>query len=192
MNEHHILFHDGDLYAFLAERRQRAVSEVDRLTTQQLLGTEKNQLVSEVVSRFSLTTPTLGVPAKQHEGETQVAVHDSFSGQIRQPGYSVTMAVPFTGSGDLFRFQPSRFSLNYPLGRVQGARLLLTYSWPEHNPPSDLKAQIAADIQKIKEWLGFAGADAEAHNKDLPPVIAAALDRRLATLKQGRDITSDL
>jgi hypothetical protein len=192
MNEHHILFHDGDLYAFLAERKQGAVSEVDRLTPQKLLGTEKHQLVSEVVSKFSLTTPTLGAPAKQHEGETQVTVHDPFSGQVRQPGYSVTMAVPFTGSGDLFRFRPSRWSTSFPSGRVQGQHVLLAYSWSVHNPPRDLKAQIAADIQKIQEWLGFAGADAEAYNRELSPVAAAALDRRLATIKQGRDITSDL
>jgi hypothetical protein len=192
MNEHHILFHEGDLYAFLAERRQRAVSEVDRLTTQQLLGTEKSQLVSEVVSRFSLTTPTLGTPGKDHEGETQVTVHDPFSGQVRQPGYSVTMAVPFTGSGDLFRFRPSRWSTSFPEGRVEAGRLLLAYSWPVNNPPSDLKARIATDIETIKTWLVNVASDAEAYNKELPPVVAAAVDRRLATIKQGRDLTSDL
>jgi hypothetical protein len=116
------LFDSGQLSDFLESKRREALSDVDSLTGQYILGTTTEDLCKYYLDRFKLSTPELKldqIECEQREADVDVsrdfmrAIDDRSRGYYIK-GTAITFIVPFEGDPVLFRYSPHVFSSMIP------------------------------------------------------------------------------
>jgi hypothetical protein len=188
--EHGRLFSASGSILDLLERRRREIpEEVDRIPKQDLQTMPEAELTRRLESRLRLDPPRLHLDQVYTPGDPQevkVGVsHEGFTRAISGPGpvyvsgVRVEMRIPFSGSGDLLYFAPTRGEMTYVEGSVNDQEIVLALSVPTDSINADsVKTELEnrrARIDRHTQWLA---ADCEGYNAELTRVLDAAIRRR--------------
>jgi len=194
------LFSDGKLAEYLGERKTDLITEIDSLDPDYLLKVSETDLQEHLVAKYSLELPRLVTnQIYQHEPEdVDIDVSRSRSHAIldrSQPSYiqgtSITISIPFEGSAELFRYQPSTFTYTPPRGRIVEREIQLTYQMPSQDPES-LKSMYEGDLESIQKYTGWANRDVSAFNNFLAQVAQQGIGRRKQKILADRDMSAVL
>src|SRR5438445_12380897 len=122
-----LLFDAGELSDFLEGKRREAISDVDSLTSEYVLGTTTDDLCEYYLNRFHLATPELKmdhIECEQREADVDVsgdfmrAIPDR-SRPFLIKGTAVKYIVPFEGDPVLVTYSPFILSSGLHYGAVE-------------------------------------------------------------------------
>lgn len=195
-----IFFHNkGSLSSYFEYLKANAESEITNLDPNQLLSTSESDLLDYLFEKYSRKSPVLDKGAMYILNESEVDIdvsHDfryiSFPGQPAVvKGLSITIAIPFTGNGILFNYQPSSFNLNPPRGEIKGQEVHIIYQSVEHDGKS-LKREIENNVGNIEGCLTTVKKDVEDFNSSLPPFLNDVLKRRKEKVFKNQNLVKSL
>ncbi len=182
------LFFDKSLSSLTDGFEKEIPIEIESWDRNRVLASSEFDLIEYLVDRYALDAPKLHPNKRyiQEEGETKIDVSnrpDYFvinrGVPFRVPGSYVTVAIPFEGDADLFKYHGSTYSLNPPRGLISGSNLLLSFQNVVLKP-EEVKQEIANAISKIEKCLASIRSDCDAWNSR----VRSIAERHLCERKQ--------
>ncbi len=165
---------------------------VERYSAERLTTEPEDQLVAHFADRFHVETPVLTEGAISVAArETQVDVSGSFDrdtmGQSPYyvPGMRVTYRVPFTGEAMLFKCRPGTFTFSPPRGDIVGNELQFRYD--TDGEVAATKKAFEEELQKVRQFLGWASNEVTMFNSALPTKIRAKVQERRGRLERAQN-----
>jgi hypothetical protein len=203
-----LLFYGNDLSAVLRANLEGSKNDVDQIPETQFIHSSDGDIVEHVYSRREVIPLEIHEDQKEMETqETQVDVRHDFNRAIfdkSRPfmiaGMRITVIVPFSGDANLWRCQPSTFTLNPPRGHVRASRdnngghLEIALERPSDSlgDGGEIKHEIEDTIRSIQNYLGNMKRDVDAHNKQLHVHIQQCVTNRRARLGRHAEIAKVL
>ena len=200
-----LLFYGADMHATLENQRREARTAVESLTPAQMNAATDDELVANVVSRFRIDPLIIHADRVEADhSESQMDVSRHFDRAVFDRGRpcmikanQITLRIPFTGDPDLFKVQPTSFTLNPPRGRVQangglGGMVLLTMTRPIDEGVEAFNRWIQEQVKSIEGYVATSRADVERFNADLVGQVRDAVTRRRAQLQQQGQLLAKL
>jgi hypothetical protein len=194
-----LFYRNGELRNYLEKGKIEVKKEIESYESNYILNASEEELVRYLVNKYSLEPPVLNQDKKyvydQSEADIDVSRDPMRAFFEDEPfhvkGISVTIAIPFDGDGNLFRYKPATYTLNPPRGDVEEQEVHLIYERAEHDA-EELNRTIKRDIERINEYLSWVKRDVEAFNKSLEPFIREAIKRREEKLLKDLDVVRKL
>ena len=192
----------GSLGDWVETRRRNAIDEVEQLSAAQVLGGSIDDLTTAIVDRHRLTEPVLHTEDRYSPGveETKVdvrrdpmrAVFDR-SRPAMVSAHRVAVHIPFEGDAAILDHQPSSFTLNPPIGAVQGSELVLMVEMPTDVADGQAVARTIDDLtSRVAQYFQWAATDVRGFNSGLPGAVQQALQRRRSRLETGQALEDGL
>ena len=147
-----LLFHGADLLDISAGRLKAITDDIQNLSA--AIMRDQDEAFAAIMKRARLDPVVLDKAVATTE-QAEVS-----GGRELQ----CIVTLPFTGSPDLFRSRPSSFTLNPPQGELDGNKIVFSAVFPNSIDQEQIRAWRGQNVANIESWLGFANADAEAHN----------------------------
>ena len=193
------LFSDGDLYSVLRNQELKIQEYIKKMPLQHVLETEESSLIEEVINKFKITTPTLineKIVINPVEAEVEITrrnreLYDG-EGPIYKNGLHITVQIPFSGEGDLFKFRASTFTFSgTPNGEIQGNTLILIYETIEKDQEK-IKELWNGDIRRINENLSWIRKDVEEFNNKLKSIATPSIAVRKKETGENKSLIDAL
>lgn len=194
-------FREGDTFTTFDNLIKSVTREIGSLDNDYVLKASISELERYYIDKVTIQPLILHPDEHYIESQTgtKVDVSDDFRRAIfpgeraSVQGTSLEIAIPFEGNRDLWKLQPSRFTLSgYPEINVHDDRMVFSITFPDDSPDSTrLKSQIDAQIQSLVQAVADIRRDVENHNKSAPIKVKSALEqKRTKALAASNAITN--
>lgn len=151
-----------------------------------------DQLTERIVEKCGSEPLILKTEDAQGGAEPiKMNVRGHFGESVTVPGLRVTQSIPFEGEAQLFSLRPNSYSYNPPYGQVSGKNLIIGMEVRDGQEEEAIQ-HIASTRAAVQEWINKQASELEQHDKSLPAIAMAAIQRRRATLSKAADIASRL
>lgn len=181
-------FREGDTFATFRALVENTVHEINSLDNEYVLKASPTELEEYYASKVTITPLSLDADKCYIEGQkgTQVDVtHDfnrfAFRGErIVVKGTTLHIAVPYTGDKNLWRIQPSTFSLSgYPEIEIRDDVVVFDYTFPDDSADVErMKSEIQRNIKSLADAVTNIKHDVENHNRTAPATVRSALEQK--------------
>lgn len=193
------LFRDNKLDAYLRQRSSALETEIRNLSLSEITAKTDEELVQQLLAKYQVTAPVLDESKLDIEAhEAMVQVRDHFSsrfdrgGVVSVPGHSITIRVPFSGPGELFKCTPSTWSPSgTPDATIESGNLVLHYETTEKDPEK-IKSLWKNDLGVINQNLGWVEKDLAGYNASLVSNMQAALNKRKKEAEESKSLIDKL
>jgi hypothetical protein len=193
------IFYGNSLDAALRGVEQKMGEAAASIPPEHALAQTVDQLAAELIEKFRVEPLVLDWGAMTVSSkDTKIDVSGDWNRAIFDrgspfyiDGTELTFHIPFTGERDLFKFQPSTFTLNPPRGIVADHELRLVAS-AAADSREGLKAALDGEVAKVKMYVDNANADVAGFNERLDGAASAAAERRRAKVLADRDLVASL
>ncbi|MEW6529774.1 MAG: hypothetical protein AB1473_02985 [Thermodesulfobacteriota bacterium] len=154
------LFSKVDVSLVQEDRKRRVAHDVAVIDGTRLLNTSIDDLCSYLEQEYRINVPVLReheILADQHETEIHLTLDECRRRGKRRGPFSVTgtaveITVPFDGDAEVFKMQPTTYTLDPPFGEVKTDKLVLRVAGTDMKP-AQVKGEINRMISDIKEHL---------------------------------------
>jgi len=193
-----LLFISGSLTDALQTRSAQAEHEIDNWAPEALLNTPDSDVMDYLIGKYEVTCPVLHRDQLEQEpvSEELRSARGQFSGRpVEQRLTKIVVVVPFDGAPEVFRLQPSHFTLNPPRAQVntEGELRLTWLGDPAAGRNSAaIRQHFDGLLDSIEQYLRSACADIEGHNTRLRTQISQRLAQRKYRLQADRQLAADL
>lgn len=194
----HFLFCDLNIYD-VVEGQKHSLTQAIEEATEAFSASTDEAVVTHFVERFGMTVPIL------HDGDKTISQReidfdvsrDSMrtfmnEGPFYIKGTEIVVHVPFEGEAQVFTVRPSTYTLSPPRGEVKNGELLLEFSFPNDQPPADLKGAIDRRIADIEQYLESLREAAVQLKEQLVPLATQAWQRRKMHFANRSELISGL
>ena len=193
------LFNTNRISDLLQNYKEKMIAQIDALNRNEILNTNPDDLASHLESKYSLDAPVL---LEEHihmsDDDIKIELSNNYelygqygSGKLLVDGTRFTFHIPFSGNSDIFKSQPTTYSMNLPVGKIVGTELQVIYE--ERNPDTlRLKQQFNSDLANIKKYLNQLSADVASHNASLKTIALDNINKRREKLINDQKIVADL
>ncbi len=190
------LFSECSLGDYLRQTIFSLEKEIKDLSLEQINGVDEKDLLDQLVMKYQISAPILDEGKIDiNAQEATVSVNRQFGfddGPVDVPGLSITVRIPFSGFGDLFRCRASTHSMSgTPCAEIEGGHLVLYYETIEKDAEK-IKGLWKSDIGSIKQNLGWVEKDTISHNDSLENIIKAGLMRREKEAEENESLINKL
>jgi len=189
------LFSQGDLREYLHSRNVALHEEVQRTSDEHVLQAHPQDWARALADAYSVQAPLLrreDMYADEPRSTMVDVRHEWQSRAILDPsrpalvaGRHVAVHVPFDGDATVLRLTPSQFSFNRPVADVTMRELRFDLEWA-NDRPLNIGAHIESELRRIEEYLRWAAADCEQHNRGLAQYAETQIERRRAAIAASR------
>lgn len=197
MSRSDYLFFEGSLSGVFEGRRREMEQAAQQIPPAHALSATVDELAAELVERFQIP------PLELDWGQMSVSSNDTQVDVSRDPmrmffertgpfyvsGTTITYHVPYRGERDLFKFQPSRFTLNPPMGQVTGSELQISITRPADSM-SGVRADLDRTAESIKSYVKTVQGDVEGFNRSLEQSARSAAERRRSKVLADRELVA--
>ncbi len=195
------LFGDGQLSEFLEQLKASLKIEVQGIEQNELLNMSEADFIQYLISRWSvepIQSLELGEVSVHDTEETKIDVRNVRSRDITNrnrptyvKGIAITIAVPFTGDPELFKYQPSGFTRPPPKAEVVQQEIHLRYEEVEHET-NELERKYTRDIDVINQNLGWVKNDVDIFNESLQAFAQQVVQLRKKSLLDALNVVGSL
>ncbi|ACL02992.1 conserved hypothetical protein [Desulfatibacillum aliphaticivorans] len=199
MREPNYLFSKYDWFAVQENQKKQLASEIAQMDGNRLLSTPVDDLCDYFEEKYRVNVPLLReTEITADQKETQIDVSRDRLRAIRDrtrpfyiPGTTIEITIPFDGDAEVFKIQPTSFTLSPPIADVQENRLLIKVQG------TDLKAdrvrsEIDKTISEIKSYLKKLKENANGLNDQLRSISNGAIQRRREKLLSDQNLVAAL
>lgn len=198
-DETDLLFCKVDWYSVTENQKSRLFKEIESIEPNRLLNTATEELLSYFKDKYEINVPALnkdGITVDQREMKIDVsrdrsrAIYDR-SGPFYIDGTLVEVEVPFSGDAEVFKVQPTSFSLNPPRAKIKQAALVISIEGTDLDSQK-VKAEIDHTLSQIEINLECLSQSANQFNQSIPQIALEQIDRRKNKLLKDRDLVANL
>lgn len=194
-----LLFCNVDWHSVAEHQKREMANAIDGYDADQLLNTATDDLAEYFVNLYRIDVPTLDLDAIiADQREIQIDVSQDPLRYIRdrsQPFYitgtRVEVEIPFTGEPEVFRIQPTTFSLNPPRGDIRGNTLVLAVQGSRLDPEA-VRPQIDQQIESITSVLDHLQSSTAGLTEVLSKSAVERIEGRKSKLLADRNLVSGL
>jgi hypothetical protein len=187
------LFCGADIFNVIEYQKQQ-LKEAFPAVTNAELDADPIAVASRLIEEFSINVPALDEEKKYAlTKETQVDVSRDPRRHILNRstpfyigGTEVRVAIPFQGDPAMFNVRPTMFTLNPPIGEINGHELHLVYTLTEAG--FDVDAATSRTIGQVKQYLQSQQGSAEQLKRELQQLVNSLIQKR----KQERGTHSQI
>jgi len=191
------LFSEGRLTDALRAQEQKMERAAQDIPPDHALASSVEDLAAELLEKFRIEPLVIDDAAitMSYQDERVDVSHDPMrfitdpSRPFYVPGTRITYHLPVSGETDLFKFQPSTFTLSAPIGEVAGSELRISTAVPTP-VPADIKKELDSMLASIKQCAERANADVAAFNATLEGLARAAAERRRDKVIADHDLAA--
>lgn len=193
------LFIDGYLSAYLNERKNQALAEVQKQDANYILKVNPSDFCQHLVQKYFVESIVLNeskITVDQQEVDVDVSgdprrlIENRFRPFYLQ-GTRVTYFLPFEGDPELFKYRASTFSLNPPEGTVNGQVLELSFEGVDIKP-DEIKKNFDGRLAEVKNSIGWITNDVQYFNEHLVTVIEETAKARREKLLRDKGLVTEL
>ena len=186
MAQTEVLFARGNLGESLRAQQQKLMQAAQAIPATKVLAHGVDEQVAELLAEFQVAPLVLewdGMTASQ--ADTRVDVSRDQKSDDHRPKPAAVLHLrhdrhlprPIRGEADLFKMQPSSFTLNPPRAAVTGNELQVSVTVPAPIA-DDLKRELDRQIDSIKTYVAWINGDVESFNAGLEGPARAAVESR--------------
>ena len=193
------LFSEYNMRATIENQGHALTNEVASMGENEVLNTSQEDMVEYLVKKWKINPLVVDESGIQMDhGDAQIDV----SGDFRRPmldrsrpayitGTRVTFYVPFTGDSDLFKCQPSTFSLNPPRATINPNELVFIYDSTKEQT-SGVEGAFRQDLEQTRTHAERINAEVMKFNAALPDKAKQQLAARREKLLQDRNLVESI
>lgn len=194
-----LLFCKYSVHDLLGEQQKKMCEAIVALEENQLLRTSAEDLCNYLEQEFTIDVPKLREnETTVDQSEAQVDVSQDRMRDIRDRtrpffvrGTAIKFHVPFTGNAELFRCQPSTFSLNPPRGIINPSEIVLTYTRLDHNAEA-IKHEFDSDLSQIRTHLERLEKEFSSYNLSIRATISGRIEQRREKILKDQGLAASL
>ena len=196
---HDLLFAQHDLGAVLGNQEQKMLAEIDGIERNALLNTSVEDLCDQFEQKYRIEMIKLNeseVAVEQNEAQVDIS-QDPFrlifdrDKPFYIKGTGVTFYIPFEGEPELFKCQPSSYTLNPPRGAVVHSELVLHYTRTDHNAEA-VKSEFTNELSRIKQYLESMADNVSQFNTSIRVKAKAHIESRRDKLLKDQGLVAAL
>lgn len=195
MHRHNYLFAEENLrgvFDYVKDEMRKAVQNFDEQGLREL---GKDGVKVKMIKDFSIDAPVLKENEKTMDyEEIQVDVsHDQsrFISDRSQPalidGVRYRFYIPFDGDPNLFKYRPSAFNLNPPIGKIDGQELVYECEMTTADKER-AKTDFEAWLNSVRGNLQTVTNDTTIFNDELRSLIDQEIEARLSRIKEIKKV----
>lgn len=198
-DRNNILFCKVDWHSVTEHQKTELKKEIDHFDTNKLLNTSTQDLIEYFIEKYSINVPVLQedqISVDDKEAQIDVS-HDQMryisdrSRPFYITGTQIEVDVPFTGDAEVFRIQPTTFSLSPPRANIKGSSLIIVITGTDLQP-EQLRKDIERTVGEIKENLGRLTQSATQFNISLREITRNHIEFRKQKLLKDRNLVANL
>jgi len=194
-----LLFSQYDLRGTMQNHEQRMFAEIDAIDGNRLLSTSVADLCDYFEQEYKIEAPHLDeskIQVSQAEAQVDVSYDRSRVFLDRsQPFYitgtSITFYIPYQGDANLFKCQPSTFTLNPPRASVTKSEVRLEYTLTHHDADK-VKSTFERDLSEIRKWLEWIAKDVSPFNQSVRGKAYQRIEARREKLLKDQGLAASL
>jgi len=187
MSDVNNLFFVDDLRKFLEQKEKEFLEEIDNFESDYILNTNIDELKNHLKEKYFLEIPEIkdkNICLKQEERTNY--------NHLNNNKYSVVLNhVPFSGNEELFRYIPSTYNYDPPIGRIRENEIIVEINLIDKNKES-LNNEFNNRLNEIKKWLSWVSKDTTDFNNSLEQKIYSKIKDRCEKLKNENELISSL
>ncbi|MBL7671798.1 MAG: hypothetical protein JNM39_15025 [Bdellovibrionaceae bacterium] len=198
------LFSKGDSYAVKEAGKQKMLSEIDRLTEEQVMKTKLEDWADHFADKFVADHVTLDEAGIYTEiNDVQVDPRtlgdrnsffydDRFGGPRSIAATEITFRVPFSGDSDLLYIKPSSYSYGASsIASLENNELVFRYTFGTPDAQA-AKAKFDRDLGTLRQNINNLRNDFTPFNSELKGLALSRLQQRFSKLQKDNDVAAAL
>ena len=166
-----VLFRDANLSDVLTGQEQAMSREIESLDEARVLNTSPEDLCDYFVEKYRVDAIEINESGIQADyGDARVDVSNRFEYGLFDRGLPtyvtgtrVTFYVPFSGDSQLFKYRPSRFTLNPLRADVRGNELVFVYDRTTQEAPN-IRSEFERDLKNVKDHIVWIASEVHQFN----------------------------
>lgn len=195
-----LLFTERLLSDLIREYETELIKEIKGWEKNKILGASEHDLIEYLVQKNKLNVPRLSRNNIyiDSEGETEIDVSNRFeygfwdrSRPHYVPGFRVTVAIPFEGDAELFKFRASTYLTNPPRGQVLESKILISFQDVKLDPDKTSQ-NIETSVTEIETHLKWTRNNCEEWNARVRDIAGQQIRERKKRLLEQADMVSAL
>lgn len=198
MSRNDLLFNNVDWFSVERGQQQKLQEEIRGFDGNRLLNTSVDDLSKFFAEKYRIDVPQLSedrITAEQGEVEIDISRdpdrYFSRPGPHFAKGTKITVTIPFEGDGEVFKVQPSSYTLNPPRGHVRNQVLTLEFQGLNLDAKR-LRTQIDSEVAKINQYLNNLRACVNPFNATLYQLAQSCIEARRKKLLADQNLVADL
>lgn len=199
MRDRQYLFSDADWFSVERNQLQKMSEEIAAVNGDRLLNTAVDDLARYFESKFKVEVPALvteEIVVDQREAKIDVRHDprhwiDDRSRPVYVPGTEVEVEIPFSGDAEVFRVQPTSYTLNPPRAEVRSNALVLRISGTDLTADG-VQQSINQTINDVQTYLTTLRSNAAGLNQQLFQRAKTAIESRRQKLLADRNLVGAL
>jgi hypothetical protein len=175
------------------------MKEIESINGDRLLNTSIDDLCNYFEKKYQINVPTLlndNIVADQHE--IKIDVSGDLSRYFSNPGQpfymngtAIEVTVPFEGDAEVFKIQPTSYSLNPPQAEIRDNHLIIKIQGTDLTADR-VRNEITNTVSSIEGYLSTLRSDTHSFNTQIQPVARASIEHRRNKLLKDRNLLHDL
>lgn len=181
-------FRDGDTFSTFRNLIEKIKAEINNLENEYVLNASMTELEKYFLDKTTVEPLILHTDKYYIENQsgTQIDVSHDYNRAVFPGEHAIVqgtrldIAIPYGGNKELWKIQPSTFTLSgYPEIEARDDTILLSFSFPDDSANSErLKKQIDSQVQLLAGAIDNLGKDVENHNNSVPDIIKSTLEQK--------------
>lgn len=199
MRDRNYLFHNVDWHSVDQHQRKEMAKEIDGINADRLLNTSVDDLCDYFEKKYKIEVPTLrpdNIVADQRETKIDVSGDPRrYFSNPGQPFYvsgtTVEISVPFEGDGEVFKVQPTTYSMSPPRADIKNNNLILKIEGTDL-AAEQVRNEINRTIAEIEGHLVTLRNNAQGLNSQIRSLARSVIEQRRGKLLKDRNLLGDL
>lgn len=189
---------EEELSTVLSRRKQEAIAALERESENYLAQVNEQDFVGHLASKFALDIPRIDFDGLTVDHDERQIPADRFP-----PGYMVSRGksypkpvviyqIPFTGDGNLLRYQASSWLSFQPHVYIKGGYICFDIVAFNPNDPAPIKRDADSILDAIRQQYGFLLRDLEGFNNGLAYDLIQAFRARKQRFLEKNSLLANL
>lgn len=190
MRDPNCLFNNVDWFSVQEHQKRGLTDEIAQFDGNRLLNTSVDDLCNYFEKKYRLDVPIL----RENEivaDQKEIQIYRDPRQRSTVTGTKVQITIPFDGEADLFKIQPTSYTLNPPIAEIRGGTLVLEIQGTDLQT-EEVRTSINRTLSDIKSYLDDLRRDAAQLNNQLPQLARTAIEKRRAKLLQNQSLVASL
>ena len=199
MRNPNYLFCEVDWFSVDQHQRKQLAAEIEAMDGERLLNTSVEDLSEYFEKKYWVDVPVLRIDdIVADQNETQIDVSHDPDRYIRDrsrpfhiKGTAIEVTVPFDGDGEVFKIQPTSYTMNPPLADVRDGTLVLRIEGTNLTPEG-VRGEVDRTLSDVGTYLTTLRGNAQGLNEQLRSLARTTIERRREKLLRDRNLLGSL
>ena len=193
------LFCNGNLSDFLAIRQGEMLSEIERLSEEELRSNSDTEITDHFIEKYHLGVVEIDEEnIEARSSDTKIDVRHRFDFVVSDrskaayaDGTNFSFFVPYKGEKALLTLRPSKFTPNPPVGVASDREIEMSFP-VTYNDRDKVKSSMESNLESIRKFVDWLNSDIDSFNLNLSSLAINEIEKRRSKLLDDSEVLKQL